>query len=194
MNIFLLQIINKILQYNVGSKNELAYYSGKSFILNIVGISITATIMEDGLLAVCDDTEQTAIDTTIIIPITIMTYLIHQDKLEMFRQIKINGDLSFGVKLLEILSNLNFNGVYAHISPLNGVLLQQIERILIAIRNYFILISKNGGISISEYMQYETGNIINRHNIEKFCTNVDDVKIRTEILEKRLEKLVGSKI
>lgn len=183
-------ILNKILVLNPSSIELLKSYSNKCFYLNIVGLSLKAQIAIDGLLV----SSENETDATIVIPSSIVSNLITKDKLEMLRQIKITGDLDFAVKFLEILSKLNFNGIYAKISPLNGIVLQQIERVFLAIKESFKLISGNMGGSIGEYMQYETGEIINRHRLENFCTSVDDLKTRTDILVKRVEKLVSSKI
>lgn len=186
-NNILITIFNKLLDLNSGSRNELRKYNGKSFILNIIGLKLKARINEDGLLSDCDDLSNEKIDAAIIIPMSIAPFLITQDKLELFRQIKIIGDNSFATNFLEILSKLNFTGIYAKVSPINGVLLKQLENILISIKNYFSHINSNMSRSFSEYMVYETGDIVNKHKIEQFCTNVDELKARTTLLEKKIK-------
>lgn len=186
-NNILITIFNKLLDLNSGSKNELRKYNGKSFILNIIGLKLKARINEDGLLNSCDDLNDDEVVTTIIIPVSIAPFLIIQDKLELFRQIKIIGDSSFAANFLEILSKLNFAGIYAKVSPMSGVLLKQLENILITIKDYFMHISNNISLSLSEYMLYESGDIVNKHKIEQFCTSVDELKARTTLLEKKIK-------
>lgn len=190
INNILIVILNKILALNPSSVEYLKSYHNKCFYLNIVGLSLKAQINIDGLLI----NSENETDAIIIIPLEAASYLINNDKLDMLRQIKITGDLDFAVKFLEIISKLNFDGVYAKISPLNGVILHQLERVLLMIQEHFKLVSGNMGISISEYMQYETGEIINQHKLDNFCGSVDELKIRTDLLSKKIEKLVGDKL
>jgi ubiquinone biosynthesis protein UbiJ len=119
--------------------------------------------------------------------------LVNNDKLDIFKQIKIDGDLNFGTKLLEILSKLNFDGVYSKVSPLNGAILHKVEIIFSAIKNHFVRMQINMVKSLSEYFVYETRDIINGFKIDDFCDNVDDLKSRTDILTKKIEKLRNEK-
>lgn len=189
INDILIKIFNTLLDLNSGSKSEIAKYCGKSFILNIIGVQLKARIKENGQLDQCIDISDAELDTIIIIPMSVTTFLINKDKIELFRQIDITGDKSFGTNFLEILSKLNFAGVYAKVSPMSSVLLKQLENILIGIKDYFMHINSNMGISISEYMLYETGDVVNKHKIEQFCASVDELREKTNLLEKRVQAL-----
>ena len=46
--------------------------------------------------------------------------------------------------------------------------------------------------SISEYLLYETKDIVNKFAIEDFCNQVDELKSRVEILIKRINDIHSS--
>ena len=43
---------------------------------------------------------------------------------------------------------------------------------------------------VSEYLQYETHTIPSRHDVQRFCNEVDDVTLRTDRLQARLDALL----
>ena len=188
LNDVLILLFNKILVLNSSSRERLKCCGGKRFVLDVVGLRLKAQINLDGLLIACNNEDET--DATIIIPATIASSLIDKDQIEMFRKIKINGDTNFATQFLEILSKLNFDGIYAKISPLQGVALQQIENALRAVTNYFIRINTNTATSISEYLLYETRDIVNKFKVNDFCNMVDDLKTRTDLLDQRIKKIM----
>lgn len=188
----LLPILNKLLRHNEGSRNRLKSYQGKSFNLNIIGFYITGVINNEGFIARCnqDANVDGDYDIAIIVPASIASYFIHNDKLEVFRQITFHGDTKFGRDLLEILSNLHFEGVYATLSPLNGLILQQLAKVFAGIKDYFILVNKNMATSVSEYLLYESRDIVTSLAIEEFCVEVDELKSRTDLLAKKVNQLI----
>ena len=57
------------------------------------------------------------------------------------------------------------------------------------LKSQFILSTNNIGHSVAEYIQYETQDVANGYEIENFCTQVDELKSRTELLAKRIQLL-----
>ena len=55
------------------------------------------------------------------------------------------------------------------------------------------LIVYNTSQSISEYLQYETQDIVSKYEIEQFCNDIDELKEKTELLSKRFN-LLGYKL
>lgn len=186
MNV-VLTILNKVLEHNEGSRNRLSYYHDRSFALNIVGVSIIGVIDADGFISNSDAIVDNY-DVSITIPAIVASYFVHKDQLDAFRQITFKGDTKFGRDLLEILSNLQFDSFYATLSPLNGIIVRQLSRVFIAIKDYFILVNKNMATSISEYLLYETRDIVTGYAIEDFCTEVDELRTRADLLIKRINR------
>lgn len=179
--------LNKILKHNQGSLTLLKKYQTKSFLLNILGLPVAAKIDTDGFLI---ETHHTDYDVTITIPSSITTYLADQDKLAAIKKVTFTGDNKLGLELLEILSNLQLSGLYTSDSPMVNLVLGQIVNLITTIKNYLQLLAKNAATSISEYLVYETGDIVDRYTLEKFYTEVDQLKSRADLLSKRIAQLV----
>jgi ubiquinone biosynthesis protein UbiJ len=184
-----LSTINKILASNQGSCLLLRKYNGKSFVINIAGlINFSANITSDGLLVHRNDPDYT--DTSIKINSTIAGTLLENNHPEMLKHITITGDKSFGLELLKILSNLEITEALMHNQSVSlSFVLSILGKFITIIKNNLQLITRNTAQSIIEYLQYETTDIVGRHEIEQFCTSVDILKERADRLIKRFNLL-----
>jgi ubiquinone biosynthesis protein UbiJ len=184
-------ILNTILKHNPSSVELLKLHHDKSFLITTTGLSIAATIDDNGLfeqLPIYNKNEHNY-TVEINIPINIITYAINQNKLDTFKKISFIGDKYFGRTLLEILSNLHINDIYKTKNPVILLIINRIHYLLNMLQSQFILMTNNISHSFAEYIQYETRDIANPYEIENFCTQVDELKARTELLMKRIALL-----
>lgn len=182
----LLKVFNKILTYNESSILLLKLKAGKSFKLNLPGLSFSGLIDVDGLL-----TEPLTKEYNVEITLPLMTasYLINQDKLATFKQISFVGDVALGREILEILSNLRFSGIYATLSPNILFLITPLNKIILSVKNSLLLLQHNATHSISEYLLYETEDLVTQYEIEEFCNAVDDLNNRVNLLNAHINLL-----
>ena len=183
-----LSLLNKILEHNEGSINLLKHYHGKSFKLNLVGISIAALITDSGLLQVAD--ESTEFNVDVFIPPTTASYLVNQDKLDAFKKISFHGDIEFGRAILEIMANLHLSGLYTNTSPAAGLMLSQLGKVINMLKEQMLLVGQNSSNSVSEYLLYESEDIVTRYEIQDFCDNVDDLNNRLNLINQRINNLL----
>ena len=74
------------------------------------------------------------------------------------------------------------------------VLLTKLEQIFTHIHNQLRLINHNSAHSISEYLLYESTDIVTRHEITNFCNDVDDITNRFDRLNQRLNLLLATQL
>lgn len=186
----LLSVLNKILLMNQASKQRLQSHVGNSFAIKFNGLSIIkAKIDIDGLLiSVKNDN---VFDVVIDIPIKSATYLINHDKLEIFRMIKFSGDKELVRSILEIITTLHFSGVYEGRSLETGFIMAQIESMIKIVNEQLQLMLKNSINSVSEYLMYETEDIVTSYELEEFCDEIDDLRNQLDRLESRVNQLIG---
>lgn len=189
-NTIKIDCFNYILNSNQGTKIELQPYAGRTFNINVMGICLSSKIKSDGSFDYYKESNNH--DVEILIPMAATSYLIHKDQLATFKQLTINGDQAFGRKLLEILAKIHLTGFYPK-SPVFGVIILQIEKIITLIKEQILLTTRNGSQSISEYLLYETNDIVSRYEIETFCHNVDTLQEQTELLEQKINRLMNTK-
>ncbi len=191
-NNIILSAFNKLLKNNEGSLLLLQKYAENNFSINVIGLcKVIAKIGADGFFYWDDSNTHTA---TIIIPFSITTHLIQQNQLEIIKKIQIEGNKQFGLELLQIFSKLN----YKHIpltQGIHGAIIQNsLNNFLKTMQNTLKLIINNANTSISEYLQYETQSVIGYYEIQQFCNDVDELRERTNLLEKHLNQLGNTTI
>lgn len=184
----LLFTLNKILQYNESSLQKLKHISGKSFLLNILGFSLSGIIDDEGFILAAQD--EKIFDVEIFVPLESAKYLIEQDKLGFFQKIKINGNKNLARDLLEIFSNLHFTGIYTAKSPIINLLINKLINSTKSIITLFKLTATNTTNSITEYLLYQTEDLLTHNEVNKFYNEVDELKGQVDILQKRIDSLV----
>lgn len=185
----LLSTINKVLATNEGSRLLLQKYSGKSLLISISGIiSFSSNIDGDGYFSHYSNPDYT--DTSIRINSTIAGTLLDNNQPEMLKHITISGNKSFGLELLKILANLEITEalLYSKSTPIS-VTFEILRKFITIIKNNLQLMTRNTSLSLTEYLQYETADIVSRYEIEHFCTSVDTLKEKTDLLIKRFNLL-----
>lgn len=205
LNALILSALNKILQHNEGSINLLKQYTNHSFKLSIAGlVGFYAAIDIDGLFVDPSEQKYNKASTQnhepyepyhqkytveITIPLACANYVVNQDKLAAFQQINFTGNTQFGRELLEILSKLHFSGVYDTLPPLLQPVMIKLEQVILVIAKSIILLQHNASHSISEYLLYETQDLVTRFEIEEFCNQIDELNNRVELLRAKIDHL-----
>lgn len=189
MNTVILKIINQILKSNSGSLNLLTKYHGKSFKINTPLFSLNTVINSNGFL---DNSNSNQYDVTIEIPLNTATYIVNNDKIELFRKLKFTGDSELGKTILEIFANLHFSGLYSKFnSPIMLTIISQLNNFFTTIKQEISSISTNLVDSSKEYLLYETEDLITPFEHEKFCNEVDELRGKTDQLEHKINSLIA---
>ncbi len=178
-----IKLLNNILSYNQGSLNILKKNSNKTFklIFPALNFNLCARIDIDGYLI---DTEE--YETKIIFPSSLLSYLVDKDKIAAYKLISITGDRSFARNIIEVFSNLSFINL-DHSESLSKIfLIHVLNKFLQTLHSIYKLVEDNAQTSILEYYLYETGDIVNKNEIEVFCNEVDNLNDDINRLEVKL--------
>lgn len=186
------KLIAKLLNLHLAANPEvmaqLQKISGKLIRLNLPLAGITLLITPEGLL----DPEEEEPDCQITISPAVVSHLLHQDKLQTYRHITINGQRAIGQQFLTALAQINITNVlYQHNSQVLGIMAVVIEKQLTQLITYLQLLRDNSSYSLGKYLQFETDLVSDKFILEKFYRDVDELRDRVELLTKRFEKQVN---
>jgi len=186
-NKLLLIALNKIFAANSQLASELNKFIGQVIELQMPGISMKFMINNDLLLL---DSDAASI-SVITIPLAVASYLINQNQMRTFQQVRISGNQKIGQEWLQLMSRLKITNVlYQHDSMIFGFFAIKIEELMSNLIAYFQLTVGNVGVSTAQYLQYESQDIVGRYELEDFYAGVDDINSKYEILQKRMERLL----
>ncbi len=180
----IIQIINRILRANSGALQRLQKYATCTFCISSPLVTIRGLICDNGEFAPFAGDET---DVSINIPASILPSVIAQDKILLYRQIKINGNSELAKILLETLSDLHFDGIYQPKSQFGRIIMHQFGTISKQIRDYLLLVNKNATISIRDYLVYETKALANHYELDKFTLQVEQLHMDLERINKKLQ-------
>ncbi len=181
------KLLNLHLEANPEVRKLLQKISGKLIRLNLPLAGITFLITPEGLL----NPEEEEPDCQITITPAAASHLLHQDKLQTYRHITIDGQRAIGQQFLTALAQINITNVlYQHNSQLLGVMAVIVEKQLTQLISYLQLLRDNSSYSLGKYLQFETALVSDKFILEKFYRDVDELRDRVELLTKRFEKQV----
>ena len=182
-------LINVVLEQNQGSVVLLKKYSEQSFCIDIAGfISFSAVITDAGVLDKIVD--KNTVDAKVRINPTIVATLLDSTPAELIKHISFDGDKEFGVKLLEIFSNLQVSdGLFKTQSLSLTIIFDMLRKFITLLSGTLKLVTQNAGISIAEYLQYETNDVVCSSDVDNFCNSVDFLREKADLLMKRAELL-----
>ncbi len=179
-------IINRLLKTNVGVADQITKLKGKTIELIIIGAKFQFEIIG----SLVTENENIEPNVRINIPLSASTHLINHDQLKTMKQIQIEGELKTGQEFLQLLSQLHPEDLlYQHDNMLLGVITRKLEKLIIMLINYLKLVISNGLYSSSQYIQYESQDLVGYYEIKDFCNQVDELSSRYELLNKRIAKL-----
>ena len=180
--------INIILADNQSSLIFLKQHANRQFMINVANIlSFSAHIQPDGSLT--DINEDKECDSIIFIPVSIGIHLIQNNHMDILKNITIEGDQKFAIGILEMLSSLEVVGVlYNRLPKPVAHMFSTFMKVVKSIVKQIKLVFNNAGISISEYLQYETGAIVSKKELEEFYSKVDMISDKTNNLIQRIRK------
>ncbi len=179
-------IINRLLRANVGLADKMAKLTGKTIELILIGAKFRFEITGNFIT----ETENTEPNVRINIPLSASTHLINPDQLRTMKQIQIEGELKTGQEFLQLLSQLHPEDLlYQHDNIILGIITRKLEKLVIMLINYLKLVINNGLYSSSQYLQYESQDLVGHYELEDFCNQVDELNSRYELLNKRIARL-----
>lgn len=186
------KLIAKLLNLHLAANPEvtaqLQKISGKLIRLNLPLAGITFLVTPEGLL----DPEEEEADCQITILPAAVSHLLHQDKLQTYRHITIDGQRAIGQQFLTALAQIKITNVlYQHNSQVLGIMAVVIEKQLTQLITYLQLLRDNSSYSLGKYLQFETDLVSDKFILEKFYRDVDELRDRVELLTKRFEKQVN---
>lgn len=106
-------------------------------------------------------------------------------------QIQISGDVQVGQKLKQIFDSMqvDWEGHLAHFT--GDVVAHQIGRVFRKGKNIHKQYIDTIKQSSKDYLTYEISCVPSREEIEKFCSEVDDLRLRTERLSAHVNSLMS---
>lgn len=185
-NALAIKALNLLLKANPHTCVQLQKLATKIVELKLPLLTLNFIIAPDGML----ETEDSAPDCSITIPLASAGHLIHQDQLQTFKTLQITGDKNLATNLLASLATLDASKIlYLSDSTVLGIFAIKLEQLLKNIIEYAKLVSHNAGLSGSQYIQYEIDLISDKYALEQFYRDVDNLKERCDLLGKRVERL-----
>lgn len=189
LNSLAIKAINLLLKANPKTKDELQKYATKVIGLDLPFLSLQFIIAADGSL----EPETSTTDCVITIPLSSASHAIHQDDVKTFKTLQITGDKVLAKNLLATLAAIETTKIlYLQQNPLLNMFAAKLEQLIEQLVSYAKLVSHNAGLSTSQYLQYETNAIADKYQIEDFCTEVDNLRERCDLLAKRVERYTSS--
>lgn len=186
LNTFAIKALNLLLQANPNTQTQLQKYATKIINLDLPFISVQFIIAADGTF----EAESVTPDCTIRIPLAASSHLIHQDEVKTYRTLEITGDKELGKNLLTILASINTTKVlYLSQNPVLNIFANKLEQLIESIVSYAKLVANNATLSTSQYLQYEVSVIANKYEVEEYCTQVDELRERCDLLTAKINKL-----
>ena len=185
INESVINLINQVLKTNTGALYKLQQYASCTWHIQIGIISIYGLICANGEISpIANNTT----DCAIIIPSSIIPSLITGDKILIFKQITIIGNNELAKILLEILSELHFDGIiYKSHNKLVNLAVYKLSMFLKHTRDYVNLITTNASTSVHDYLIYENKILTNPYEIEQFCQDTIEINNDVERLTQKLK-------
>ena len=191
INESVINLINHVLKTNTGALYKLQKHASCTWSIQTGIVSLHGVICANGELAPID---KEATDCIIQIPSSIIPSLITGDKILIFKQIKIIGNNELAKVLLEILSELHFDGViYKSQNQLDNLIVYQLTNLLAHIRDYIKLITSNASTSIHDYLIYENKTLTNPYEVEQFCQDTAELHNDVERLSQSIKLYLSQK-
>lgn len=188
LNNFAIMAINLLLKANPQSQEQLSKYSTKVIALHLPFLSIQFIIAANGTL----EAETSSADCEITIPLGAASHMIQPNEMKTFKSFTITGDKNLAKGLLSILADIDASkALYLHQNPFLSMFATKLEKMLADLVAYAKLVLHNGGLSTSQYIQYEVDMVANKWELEEFYNQVDNTRERVELLAKRVEKLIN---
>jgi ubiquinone biosynthesis protein UbiJ len=181
-----LQLFNQLIEANPNIKQQLAQLAPSIIQLNLSLVSLAFIVSHDGSLVA----ENSPADCSITITASAINHLVQDNQIKALQQLDIQGDYSIAQSFLQLVAKLDpKNILYQTQNPLLGVVINQLEQLVVNLITYLRLVFNNASYSTSQYLQFETNLITDKFSLEKFYYQVDELKQDYQLLRKRVERL-----
>jgi ubiquinone biosynthesis protein UbiJ len=180
------RLLQHLISQNSWANNLLLPFAGKSVQFKIGVITTSLVILENGNLAIAGETNIP--DATVIIKPTLLLRLLTKDK-SANRQIMIEGDTQLAAELAKVFVNMrwDYEDDLSHL--IGDIPANKIGTYSRDAAKSLKKTSINLAEMLSEYWQEEMPLITKKRNVEKFNTEVDNLRADISRFEKKLDKL-----
>ncbi|PCI20028.1 MAG: sterol-binding protein [Piscirickettsiaceae bacterium] len=185
--------INRYLDYDPEAPKQLAKMHGKVVALNFspLDVALFLIITQDGL-DICDELSEPA-DTTITgSPLSlVMMGLQASSTSSLFAgDVSIEGDMELGTQFQKFLKNIEVDWEEP-LSKLTGdVVANQLGNFVSDLSGWMQKTTKTNAMNVSEYFQEEERMLPSKFEVNKFKKNVDDLRLSTDRLEAKIQRLL----
>jgi len=190
--------LNHTISLDPNGKNLISNFHEKVIKLDISNPNITIFILAQGNNFQLLENFDGDIDTTIqanLSDLAQLSLMTNDEKTQsVFKgRIKIQGNVSLGQQFQVLFSKLDIDWE-EHVSHITGDI---IAHQLFSSGKKFLGWKKNSkkilGLDITEFLQYETRDLLERREVEHFLNQVDEVRNATDRIEARIKRMENKK-
>ena len=180
------QILNHLVCQNAWAREQLLPFAGKSVRFNIVPLTATLIVLEDGGLAMTGEASEP--DASVTLPPTVAVRLLASDE-AVSTLVTLEGDNELASALSRVLRNMSWE----YEEDLSRVIGDIPAHQLAQFGRRVAKESKRQAISLAgmftEYWQEEQPLIAKKRHVQQFVKDVDTLREDVERLAKYTEKL-----
>lgn len=190
--------LNHTISLDPHGRELISPFHGKVIKLDILNPNMTIYILAQGNHFQLLENFDGDIDTTVRANLTDLAQLSLKAKDEknqsVFKgRIKVEGNVSLGQQFQSLFSKLDIDWE-EHVSQITGDI---IAHQLFSSGKKLFAWGKNSkqtlGLDITEFLQYETRDLLEKREVEFFLTQIDELRYATDRLEARIKRLDTSK-
>lgn len=183
---FATRLLQHLLSQNIWTFVALQPFAGKSVQFRIAPITTTLVVLENGSLAIADESNKA--DAIVTISPSIALRLLAKDE-SAKTSINIEGDTHLATELSKVLQGISWD-YEEDLSKLTGdITANKLGQWARDTTSGLKKQSINVAEMVSEYLQEEVPTIAKKRHIEHFLHEVDTLRESVERFEKRLNKL-----
>lgn len=180
------RVLQHLISQNSWANAMLKPFAGKSVQVQIAALSTSLLVLEDGSLAIADDTN--IADATVTMSLSLALRLLAKDDAAK-RLITIEGDTHLAAELAKVFANMRWD-YEDDLSKLVGDI--PANKLGVFSRDAVQSVKEtsiNLAEMLSEYWQEESLMIAKKRHVEAFISEVDTLRADVDRLDKRLAKL-----
>ena len=187
------QIVNHAIQLDPDLMPQLTEFAGESLMIHLIDLNFKfyIVITDSGLNLTTETQEPTTTISGSSFNVLIMGFSSATDTVAAMQkqQIRIDGDVEFGMKLKRILSSMHIDWE-EHLSKLTGdVVAHQIHQRIQQGRHWFESMHQRMQMNVKEYVQEEARISPTRIEFDDWLQQIAELRMATDRVEARFARL-----